>query len=145
MSNQNDPQDPYGQGSQPGYGSSQDPQGGGSLGGGYSAPPPPPNYYGGGTTGPQFPSTEKNNLGVWALVLGILGIVCCGIFTAIPAVIVGGKAKEAAAQGQANNGGLGQAGVVLGWIGIGLTLLSLIWLFALGGLAVLTDPAVTGF
>src|SRR5690606_10573010 len=131
MSNPTDPQDPYGQsGSQPAGGSQPPAYGGGfgqpgsgGMGDGYSAPPPPPGYYGGPTGGPMFPSTEKNSLGVWALVLGILGLVCCGIFTAIPAVIVGNKSKEAAAQGLANNGGLGTAGVVLGWIGIVLSAL----------------------
>jgi hypothetical protein len=144
MSNPNEPQDPYG-----GYGSQQPPngsQGGGaSMGDGYSAPPPPPNYYGGGPTGPQFPSTEKNNLGTWALVLGILGIVCCGLFAAIPAIIVGNKSKEAAAQGLANNGQLGQVGFILGLVGVGLSLLGLVWVFLLGGLGMLTDPTVTGF
>lgn len=160
MSNPTGPQDPYGQqgegssgGSQggsswgPGQGSGstggQDQAGGypggGDMGGGYSAPPPPPGYYGGGPGAPMFGGTEKNNLGVWALVLGILGIVCCGVFTAIPAVILGNKSKEAAAQGQATNGGLGQAGVVLGWVGIVFGILYLLWLFVFGGLAVISE------
>lgn len=153
MSNPTGPQDPYGQqgdGSSwtPGQGGGQGSQSswgqgggypGGDMGGGYSAPPPPPGYYGGQPGGPMFGGTEKNNLGVWALVLGILGLVCCGIFTAIPAVILGNKSKEAAAQGQATNGGLGQAGVVLGWIGIVFGVLYLLWLFAFGGLAVISE------
>ncbi|KGM14347.1 DUF4190 domain-containing protein [Cellulomonas bogoriensis] len=132
MSNPTGPQDPYG---------AQPPQGGGygaqPPGGGYGAPPPPPGY--GSVPGG---STEKNSLGVWALILGILGLVCCGIFTAIPAIIVGQKSKQAAAEGLANNGGLGSAGVILGWIGIALTVLGAIWAFAMGGLAVLGDPTI---
>lgn len=161
MSNPTGPQDPYGQ---QGDGSSPDPQSGsswgqssasaggqgqgsgypgaypsgGDLGGGYSAPPPP-GYYGGASGAPMYGGTEKNNLGVWALVLGILGLVCCGFFTAVPAIILGKKSKEAAAQGQATNGALGQAGLVLGWIGIAFGVLYLLWLFAFGGLAVISE------
>lgn len=82
---------------------------------------------------------------MWALVLGILGIVCCGFFAGIPAVILGNKAKEAAAQGLANNGGMGQAGVVLGWIAIALSVLGVIWAFAMGGLAAITEGTYTGY
>lgn len=134
MSTPTEPQDPYGSqpsgsgptppppyGAQPGYGAqppaygSQPPAYGSqppSYGGGM--PPagmPPTGYgYGGGT--------EKNNLGTWALVLGILSIVCCGFFAGIPAIILGNKSKQAAAAGQANNGNLGNIGMILGWIGI---------------------------
>jgi hypothetical protein len=114
------------------------------MGGGYAAPPPP-GYYGGGSGAPMYGGTEKNNLGVWALVLGILGLVCCG-FAAIPAIILGNKSKEAAAQGLANNGGYGQAGVILGWIGVVFLVLGVIWLFALGGLAAISESTSgTGF
>jgi hypothetical protein len=103
------------------------------MGGGYSAPPPPPGYYGGGPGAPMFSGSEKNNLGVWALVLGILGLVCCGAFAAVPAIILGNQSRRAAEQGMASNGGMGKAGVVLGWIGVVYTVLSLVWLFGLGG------------
>ncbi len=133
MSTPSGPQDPYGNPpSSGGYGSTP-------PGGGYNAPPPPPPPAYGGGYGAPGGGTEKNNLGVWALVLGILGCVCCGIFTAIPAIIVGNKSKEAAAQGLANNGGLGQAGVILGWVGIGLFVLGLVWAFAMGGWAAWMD------
>jgi len=79
-----------------------------------AAPPPPgmPRVPGAGG------SEEKNNLGIIALVLGILGILCCWIFTAIPAIIVGKKSQEAEAQGLATNGQMGKIGVILGWVGI---------------------------
>lgn len=85
----------------------------------YGTTPPPPGGFNGG-------NESKNNLGTWALVLGILGIVCCGIFTAIPAIIVGKKSQEAESQGLATNGQLGKIGVILGWVGVGLFALSLI-------------------
>lgn len=147
------PQDPYG--TPPSSGGPTPPPGDGGQGapppppGGYGGPPPPPNYGGGGYGGPPPPphyggpgpggGTQKNGLGVWALVLGILGFVCCGFFTAVPAIIVGQKSKEAAAQGLANNGGLGQAGFVLGWVGTVLSVLGIIWFFAMGGNAVITE------
>lgn len=88
---------------------------------GGGAPPPPP--LGGGFPGG---STEKNNLGTWALVLGILSFVCCGIFTAIPAIFVGLASRKAQAQGRANNGTLGTVGLVLGIIAVVLTLISIV-------------------
>ena len=90
------PQDPYEQnpyGQQPGYG--QQGYGAGGYQGGYA-------------------STEKNSLGVWALVLGIFGF-CCGP-AGIVAIILGRKSQQAADQGLANNRGLGTAGYVLGII-----------------------------
>ena len=98
------PQAPsYGQYGQPGY--------------------PTGQYVGGGT--------EQNNLGVWSLILGILGFVCAGFLTGIPAIIVGNKAKRAAAEGRANNGGMGTAGVVLGWIATILSIIGIIVFFIL--------------
>ncbi|WP_062134160.1 DUF4190 domain-containing protein [Demequina aestuarii] len=89
-------------------------------------PPPPPSA-------PQpFPGAggneSKNSLGTISLVLGILGLVCCGFFTAIPAIIVGNKSKQAQAEGLATNGNLGQIGFILGIIGTVLSVLgAVIW------------------
>ena len=84
-------------------------------------PPPPP------AAGQPFPgggnSEEKNQLGVWALVLGILSIVCCGLLAGIPAIILGKKSKEAGEQGLATNGNLGNVGFILGIIGTVLSVL----------------------
>jgi len=90
--------------------------------------------YGAGQYGYVYP---KNSLGVWALVLGILGLVACGLFAGIPAIIVGNNAKKAAAAGEANNGGLGTAGVIMGWISVGLSVLGIIaWIVLVGVAAV---------
>ena len=63
-----------------------------------------------------------------SLVCGILGIVLCGIFTAIPAVILGGQAiREIDASGGAISGrGQASAGRILGFISIALTVLAVI-------------------
>ncbi|BDZ43532.1 hypothetical protein GCM10025865_28310 [Paraoerskovia sediminicola] len=115
------------------------PQAGSSHGQGPQAPPyaPPAQPYG------ALAFYPKNDLGVWALVLGIASIVLsCGIFTGIPAIILGGKAKEAAAAGQANNASFGTAGVVLGWISVGLSVVAVVLfvllfvgVIAIGGLS----------
>ena len=63
------------------------------------------------------PYEQKNQLAVWALVLGIVSIVCCGLLTGIPAIFVGRAAERAGAQGLANNANLGKVGWILGIIG----------------------------
>ncbi|SDC35028.1 protein of unknown function [Sanguibacter gelidistatuariae] len=68
---------------------------------------------------------NKNSLAVWALVLGIVGLLCCGP-AGIAAIIVGNNAKKAVASGQANNGGMAKAGVILGWIAIPVWIIALI-------------------
>ncbi len=99
---------PYGQ-PQGDYGQ---PAGGYGQPGAYGQPPAygGPNPYGVGG------STQKNNLGGWALGLGIAGLLCCGIFAGIPAIILGRQSQAAAAQGLATNGGQGKAGFILGII-----------------------------
>lgn len=63
-------------------------------------------------------ATEKNGLGGWALGLGIASVVCCGIFTGIPAIILGCLGIQAANQGRATNRGASTAGIILGVISI---------------------------
>ncbi|GIG21050.1 hypothetical protein Cch01nite_17740 [Cellulomonas chitinilytica] len=98
--------------------------------------------YGAGQYGYVYP---KNSLGVWALVLGIASIALgCGFFAGIPAIIVGNNAKRAVAEGQANNGGLGSAGVILGWIGVGLSVLGIVaWAIIIGVAGI--DAGTSGY
>jgi hypothetical protein len=99
----------------------------------YGAPAP---AYGPGALGygPQVPVYlhPKNRLGVWSLGLGCVSIfmafVACGFFTGIPAIFVGVMAKSAVAEGQANNGSMVKAGIVLGCVG---TIGSLIFIMLL--------------
>lgn len=159
MSTPENPQDPYGQqpasgdsGAQGGYTAPQGgysaPQGGYSAPqggyeapqGGYNAPPP---AYGGGYAPAN---TQDNQLGIWALVLGIVSIVMClGPLAGIPAIILGGKAKRAVAEGRANNESLGKIGVILGWIGtIAVTLFWILW-FAVIGAAFMSGDVTTTY
>jgi len=120
------PQNPYGQA--PGYGEQQ-PYGppqpyGQPPAYGQPQSPAAPGYP--AAYGPN-PGTAANSLGVWALVLGIVSWVCSlGLFAGIPAIIVGNKSRRAAAEGRANNGGMGTAGVVLGWIATVVSLLVIV-------------------
>jgi len=89
----------------------------------------PPGYYG------PFAGTQRNDLGVWSLILGILSLISFGILTGIPAIIVGNKSKQAVARGEANNPGMGTAGVVMGWISvafIGLGVLFFVGIMVIG-------------
>src|SRR5450759_3280403 len=106
--------------------------------GGYGQPPAmPPTGYG------PMPGTEKNGLGTWALVLGILSIVCIGLFGGIPAVILGKSSKKAQARGQANNANLGNIGMILGWIGIGLSVLGIVFWIVMFIIGSNTTPTTT--
>lgn len=66
-------------------------------------------------------NTEKNSLGVWAVSLGAASLLCCGVFTGIPAAIVGFLGLQAANEGRANNKVLSIIGMVTGIASIGLT------------------------
>ena len=91
---------------------------------GYGPPPPgyqpQPGAYGGGV--------QQNQKALWSMILGIVGLVCCGLFTAIPAIILGhmGK-KEIDATGGAQSGrGMAQAGFIMGIIGTVLSVVGII-------------------
>lgn len=93
--------------------------------------PGPPPYAAGAYPASAYapPYYPKNSLAVWSLVLGIASFVLsCGFVTGIPAVIVGNAAKRAVAEGQADNEGMATAGIVLGWVAIGLSAVGLLLL-----------------
>jgi putative exporter of polyketide antibiotics len=79
-----------------------------------------------------YAAPQTNQKAIWALVTGILGIVCCGLLAGIPALILGNSAKkEIAASGGAQSGaGMAQAGFVLGIISVVLSVLYLLLLLA---------------
>jgi hypothetical protein len=128
---------PYGPGSSYGqpaaYGSS-DPYGTPTP---YSSPTgygyPQPGYFG------PIAGSQRNALGVWALVLGIVGVVFAGILAGIPAIILGNMSKGAVARGEANNPGLGTAGVIMGWISVGFMVIGALFFVGLVVLAASTS------
>ncbi|GAB2478407.1 hypothetical protein GCM10027063_19820 [Promicromonospora xylanilytica] len=93
-----------------------------------AGPYQPQPVYGAAPYGYAAPP-EKNALGVWSLVLGILSIVMLfscfvGILAGIPAVITGHLSRKAHKEGLADNPGLALGGIITGWVTIGLTLLA---------------------
>lgn len=92
----------------------------------YSEPPPPPQY---GAPQPQYGGVPpKHPRAVLILVLGILSIPCCGLFTGIPAIILGRNALSEidAAPGQYDGRGQVNAGYICGIIGTVLSVLGIL-------------------
>jgi hypothetical protein len=87
---------------------------------------PEPGY---GWTGP---APANNSLGTLALVFGIAGLplgLCCVLFGApfsITALVLGALGKSKADRGEAANPGQAVAGLILGAIGVGLTVIRLL-------------------
>ena len=65
---------------------------------------------------------------IWSLVLGILSLVCFGLFAGIPAVICGhaARSKVRQSQGALTGEGMALAGLILGYVGTILTSISII-------------------
>ena len=104
------------------------------------APPPPPPQQPGPMPGPPYHAPPPPNHGsaVTSLVLGILSVVLCGLFTGIPAMVMGRRVtREVRASGGALGGeGLGQAAFWTGLVGTCLSCLSgllVVGVFAFGG------------
>ena len=101
-------------------------------------PPPPPPGGGYGAPPPMGAGQVDHPKGTLILILGILGIVCCSP-AGVVAFFMGNTAlKEIDANPTYyRNRGMVQAGRILGIISIVVLVLSIIWVFFLGGLAVL--------
>jgi hypothetical protein len=91
-------------------------------GGGYGAPPPPPPPGYGPGPGAYGAPVGNNSKSIWALVLGILGILCCGVL-GIPAIILGKQA-----QGEIDNSGGAQGGRGMATAGFVLGIIACVWL-----------------
>lgn len=99
----------------------------------YSAPPayPPPGYGqpsmpqpGAGYIPPQpypmYPAVgQTNGLAIGALVCSIIGIFSCGI-TAVIGAILGHIARKQIAERGESGDGMALAGIIIGWICVGL-------------------------
>jgi len=85
----------------------------------------------------------KPHRGVLILILGILSFVLCGIFSAIPAWVMGSgdlKQMDAGAMDPAGRG-MTQAGKILGMIVVILTILGVVVFVALMALGLLAGAA----
>lgn len=77
--------------------------------------------------------TRQEGLATASLVTGIMSMACCGLVTGIPAIVMGGIARNriAHSSGALRGGGMAIAGVILGIVG------SAIWTFVVvAGIAV---------
>ncbi len=114
-----------------------------------SGQPPPPQPPGYGQPVPPVPAygspSQTNQKATWALVLGIIGLVCCpfGILAAIPAAIVGnlGRKEIEASDGMQTGRGMATAGLILGVIGILLAVIG----FVFFGFMISTEEFQEGF
>lgn len=82
----------------------------------------------GAPSGPETPGSATASL-----VLGILSLVMCGLFTGVPAMITGRRAMREidASGGRLGGRGLAQAGFITGLVGTLLTTLALVFVVAL--------------
>src|SRR5437899_13002769 len=87
---------------------------------------PPPYGFGSNGVPPKPPSEGK---AVLSLVLGILSFFICGL-TGIPAVVLGFSAKSdiRASGGMVGGSGLATAGIVTGFAGTAMTMLSIVFM-----------------
>jgi len=112
----------------------------------YSAPPPPPpppEGPGGGQPGygyGGYAQPQTNKKAIWALVTGLVGLLCCGL-VGIAGIVLGNQAKaEIDGSGGAQTGrGMAQAGFILGIVALGLMVLQVI-LFATGSVNIPSSP-----
>lgn len=125
MSNLPPPGGPQGgyPGGQPPYGSGQQPPPPQQPWGG----PPPGGPPGGGGYG-YGGIPQDHPRGTLILILGILSIPCCGLFTGIPAWVMGHTARQEIQQnpGAYSNAGMVTAGWVCGIIGTVLSVVGII-------------------
>jgi uncharacterized membrane protein YjgN (DUF898 family) len=87
-------------------------------------------------------ATGSSSRATTSLVLGIIGIVCCQICAPI-AWYMGNKELMAIRAGQspASGEGMAKAGKIIGIIGTILLILSLVWVFFFGGMAIIQGMA----
>jgi hypothetical protein len=109
----------------------------------YGTPPPPPGY---GAAQPAYGGVpQPHPKGTTVLVLGILGLVCCGV-AGIFAWVMGNTAiKEIDANPAAyDNRGTVQAGRILGIISVAFlvigVIVSILWVILVVAAGVSTSP-----
>ena len=101
----------------PSYGSAPPPPPGSYPPPSGSYPPPPPG--GAPAPGGYGGMPQQNKKALWSMILGILGLLCCGL-AGIPALILGNQAKQeiASSGGTQTGDGMAKAGVILGIIAL---------------------------
>jgi hypothetical protein len=90
---------------------------------------------------PAAPKPPTNGKAIASMVLGILGIVILYVIGPILALVFGHIAKNEieSSNGAQGGGGMATAGIVMGWIGVGLALLYLVLVLVFGVAALELD------
>ena len=79
--------------------------------------------------------TNTEPLAIWSFVMSLLGLICCGVFLAIPAVVCGHMAlSNIKKRPQLGGKGLAIAGLIIGYVG---GVFWLLYLMFFGGMALL--------
>jgi magnesium-transporting ATPase (P-type) len=79
---------------------------------------------------------RTSGLAVASLVLGIVGLVAIPLVASIAAIVLGRNAQRDIARDPRLEGeGFATAGIMLGWIGVGLVLLGVLLIIGLAGCA----------
>jgi len=103
----------------------------------------PPQQFGGQNFSPQTggPSGGAGQKAIAALVLAIIGLLCCGGFTGVPAAIVGWMELDAIKNGRSSSAGKWMAQTGL-WGGIAVTVIhGAVWiLYLLMGMMASSNP-----
>ncbi|MDQ4018675.1 MAG: DUF4190 domain-containing protein [Actinomycetota bacterium] len=82
--------------------------------------------------GQALPRPRTSGSAIAALVLGIAGLVVVPIIPSIVAIVLGRGAQSDIARNPALGGeGLAKAGVILGWVGLAVSVLGFLMLLAL--------------
>jgi len=95
----------------------------------------------------QPPSPPTSGLAIGSLVASILGLTFVPTIGCIVGLILGYMAKRQIAESQGTMGGdgLAKAGIIIGWVGVGLTVLGIcIWLVVFVGFGGLGACAAFG-
>jgi len=137
--------DPGGFGQQGGYqqpGGYPQPGGYQQQPGGYGQPASyQPGYQPAWTGGPGYPATRTNGLAIAALVCGIAQFVGFWLLGTIPAIVLGHMARRQIRQTGEQGAGMATAGLVLGYIGVALTV---IFVIAIVAVVVASPSSSTG-
>jgi hypothetical protein len=86
---------------------------------------------------------KTSALAVWSLVLGILSLLCVGLFAGIPAIICGhmGRSRIKQSKGALAGGGMALTGLILGYIGTVIVTISIIAAVAIPNFIAYHDKA----
>lgn len=96
---------------------------------------PPPGPYG------YQPPRRTNSMAVAAMVVSLAALVTCPLVGAV-GIYLGNRARQQIRSTGEDGDGMAQAGVIVGWIGLGLTLLYVCLFAGLLGLGAM--PALFG-